>query len=145
MHGSRRGARGFALQVLFALDANGDEAPREAIDRYGAIFDVELDAESLRFAATLVDRTVKAREVIDAIIGRASKNWRLERMSRVDRNILRMSTCELCDQPEVPTKVIINEAVELAKEFGAAESPAFVNGLLDRIAHDVRSPGSESG
>ena len=138
MVGSRRRARGYALQVLHALDANPGESARGAVDRYGALFDIELDPESLQFAAELVERTAGEREAIDEILQRASRNWRLERMSRVDRNILRMSTCELRDDPSMPTKVIINEAVELAKEFGAEESASFVNGLLDRIAHELR-------
>ena len=78
----------------------------------------------------------KAR--IDAILQRASKNWRLERMARVDRNVLRLATWELRFAPEVPAKVVINEAIEVARRFGAAESPAFVNGLLDRIAQELK-------
>jgi transcription antitermination protein NusB len=137
-HGSRRRARSYALQVLFALDANPLESARGAVDRYLGLFDIELDPDSLQFAARLVEDTTLRREEIDGLIQRVSRNWRLERMSRVDRNILRMSTSELGWQDEVPTKVIINEAVELAKEFGAEESASFVNGLLDRIAHEVR-------
>lgn len=138
MSRSRRRARSYALQVLFALDANPEEAAQGAVDGYSSLFDLELDPESLQFGARLVDATVSEWETLDAIIERASRNWRLDRMSRVDRNILRMSTCELRRDPDVPTKVILNEAVELAKDFGAEESASFVNGLLDRIAHDVR-------
>jgi N utilization substance protein B len=78
--------------------------------------------------------TVDNLAKLDEVIAGASKNWRLERMSRVDRNILRLATCELAHFPQTPVKVAINEAVELAKRFGAAESAAFVNGILDRIA-----------
>lgn len=141
MHGSRRRARSYALQVLYALDANPLESARGAADGYGSLFEVELDSESLQFAARLIEETARDCEAIDDIVQRVSRNWRLERMSRVDRNILRMSTCELRLHPEVPTKVILNEAVELAKRFGADESAAFVNGLLDRIADEVR-PGA---
>jgi len=78
---------------------------------------------------------------IDQLITASSRNWRLERMSRVDRNILRLGACELVAFRDVPVKVVINEAVELAKRFGTAESSAFVNGVLDRIATAAgRSP-----
>ena len=74
------------------------------------------------------------RTAIDELISGSSKNWRLERMSRVDRNILRLGTTELSAFPGVPVRVALNEAVELAKRFGTSDSPAFVNGILDRIA-----------
>jgi hypothetical protein len=78
-------------------------------------------------------RTTGAAASIDAIVA-GSRNWRLERMARVDRNILRLAVGELIHAPETPVRVVINEAVELAKRFGTAESSAFVNGVLDRIA-----------
>ncbi len=146
MHGLRRRARSYALQVLFALDELGEDvgaSARGAVDRYAALFDLEVDPESLQFAGELVERTREEADDIDDIVQRASRNWRIDRMSRVDRNILRMSTCELRRDAKVPTRVIINEAVELAKEFGAEESASFVNGLLDRIAHEVR-PGDDT-
>ena len=74
---------------------------------------------------------------IDPLLEQHSYNWRLDRMSRVDRNILRLGSVELVAFPDVPVKVVINEAVELAKRFGTAESSAFVNGVLDRIAGAV--------
>ena len=82
----------------------------------------------------LVRETSARVAELDDIIQNASKNWRLDRMSRVDRNILRLATYELRHCDNVPVKVIINEAVELAKRFGTGESAAFVNGVLDRIA-----------
>lgn len=73
---------------------------------------------------------------IDETITRSSENWRLDRMSRVDRNILRIGVHEICYCEEIPVRVAINEAVELAKRYGTAESAAFVNGILDRVARD---------
>ena len=84
--------------------------------------------------ATWSPRRPSARVELDQLITASSNNWRLERMSRVDRNILRLGACELVAFRDVPVKVVINEAVELAKRFGTAESSAFVNGVLDRIA-----------
>jgi N utilization substance protein B len=75
------------------------------------------------------------KAVIDGLIQRTSTNWKLERMARVDRNILRLAVYELLRRPEVPVKVTLNEAVELGKKYGSEESSAFVNGILDRIAH----------
>lgn len=136
--GSRRKARGYALQVLYALDVNDQANPVGAADTYWDGFELELDPATLKFATELVRETSERRAEIDDAIQTASKNWRLERMSRVDRNILRLATYELRYSEEVPVKVILNEAVELAKRFGASESPAFVNGVLDRIAQRER-------
>ena len=90
------------------------------------------------FAIDLFMAVAESIEKIDEIVVSVSDNWRLERMSRVDRNILRMGTHELTADEEIPPLVVINEAVELAKRFGTEESPAFVNGILDRIAKDAR-------
>jgi N utilization substance protein B len=89
------------------------------------------------FADELVVGCAKAQEQLDAKIRGVSKHWRLERMARVDRNIIRLATFELMHLPEIPRRVTLNEAVELAKRFGNEESPAFVNGVLDRIADDL--------
>lgn len=140
--GARRRARGFALQVLYALDLNRDETARQALDRYSGWFDLDTEPRSLAFATALVDAVVEHLSEIDALIQGASRNWRLERMSRVDRNVLRLAVGELRYAQDVPVKVIINEAVELAKRFGATESPAFINGILDRIAQGIRRPTS---
>jgi N utilization substance protein B len=74
---------------------------------------------------------------VDEAIKKASTNWRIERMARVDRNVLRLGAWELRHKTDVPRAVILDEAVELAKRFGSEESGAFVNGVLDRIATDL--------
>ncbi|HKE14284.1 MAG TPA: transcription antitermination factor NusB [Kofleriaceae bacterium] len=139
--GIRRRGRAYGLQVLYALDINEGGGPTHAVAEYWQMFQLELDAPSLEFAGRLVATTRERLAEIDDAIQSASRNWRLDRMSRVDRNILRLATCELRHSPDVPVKVVINEAVELAKRFGTADSPAFVNGILDRIAHQLRRPG----
>ena len=143
--GPRRRAREYALQVLFSLDLNGGLTPPQALAHFWKDFAHEVrddEGEPVRdvvaFAEALVRGTVENRAEIDGIIQRASKNWRLERMARVDRNVLRLATYELAHAPEVPAKVVINEAIEVAKRYGAAESPAFVNGLLDRISQELK-------
>ena len=139
--GLRRRARCYALQLLYAMDLNEGVAVDEALRDYGAAFELEIDDKTLEFARDLVNRTAAHRTELDDVIQTASRNWRLERMARVDRNILRLAACELRPTPEVPVKVVINEAVELAKRFGTGESAAFVNGILDRIAASLgRNP-----
>jgi N utilization substance protein B len=145
--GVRSRGRAYALQVLYALDLNALEPAALAANQAAAAgeaeviwrsFELDLAPESVAFARDLVDAAQRRMLDLDETIVAASRNWRLERMSRVDRNILRLATLELKSSPDVPVKVVINEAVELAKRFGAAESPAFVNGILDRIAQQER-------
>ena len=88
------------------------------------------------YADAVVHGVSSQLEQLDQRIRAASQNWRLERMTRVDRNVLRIGTWELLEQTEIPRAVILDEAVELAKRFGTEESGAFVNGVLDRIADD---------
>jgi transcription antitermination protein NusB len=142
--GSRRKARAYALQVLYARDVEGGTDVGAALAGWSETFELEIDDAARTFAGELVQATVNDLPRLDEIIGGASKNWRLERMSRVDRNILRLATCELASFRQTPVKVAINEAVELAKRFGAAESAAFVNGILDRIAAAVGRSADEA-
>jgi transcription antitermination protein NusB len=139
-HGSRRKARAYALQILYARDVERDTDVAAALTGWDESFELEVDGAARGFAAELVRATVEDQPAIDEVIATSSRNWRLERMSRVDRNILRIAVGELRNVPQTPVKVVINEAVELAKRFGTAESPAFVNGVLDRIAGALGRP-----
>jgi len=132
--GTRRSGRAYALQLLYARDNDVASDLSGTAGSWADAFELELDPEALAFARELVAAATEHGKRIDEMVAGASKNWRIERMSRVDRNILRLGTCELIGFPAVPVKVVINEAVELAKRFGTAESSAFVNGVLDRIA-----------
>jgi N utilization substance protein B len=138
--GARRRARGYALQVLYSLDGSDPPDLELMLGHYWDAFDhAEDDAAAVEFAEALVRGTMAARDTIDEVVQNASRNWRIERMSRVDRNILRLATYELtAADVEVPVRVVINEAIELAKRFGASDSPSFVNGILDRIAQGER-------
>ena len=141
--GGRRRARAHALQVLYALDLNPEAEP-SATSAWGRDFvtgspddhEGPLDPDAAGFADRLIDTAQHRAAEIDEAVQSASKNWRLERMARVDRNILRLATAELLGG-DAPVRVVLNEAVELAKRFGTAESPAFVNGILDRVAHTL--------
>jgi transcription antitermination protein NusB len=131
---SRRKAREAAVQMLYQMDVCGIDAA-QAIQLYWQ--NLGSDADDREFANTLVQGCGEVREALDERIRGVSKHWRLERMSRVDRNIIRLGAFELLHVREIPRRVTLNEAVELAKRFGNEESPAFVNGVLDRIADDV--------
>jgi N utilization substance protein B len=135
--GSRRTGRAYALQLLYARDGDPSTDVAGAAASWAEEFDLEVDATAQAFARDLVAAASASAAQLDELITAASKNWRIERMSRVDRNILRLGACELVAFRAVPVKVVINEAVELAKRFGTAESSAFVNGVLDRIATAV--------
>ena len=132
--GSRRTGRAYALQLLYARDGDPATDVTGAAVSWADAFDLEVEEGAQLFARDLVAAATEKGTEIDELIASASKNWRIDRMSRVDRNILRLGACELLAFRDVPTKVVINEAVELAKRFGTAESSAFVNGVLDRIA-----------
>ena len=137
MSGVRRTGRAYALQLLYARDGDASTDLSGAAISWASEFELEIDTPAQTFANDLVAAAVSRSAEIDELIVASSKNWRLERMSRVDRNILRLGACELLAFRDVPVKVVINEAVELAKRFGTAESSAFVNGVLDRIAGAV--------
>ena len=138
--GSRTKARECALQALYQLDTAGGTADG-ALKGIFAHFE-ETDAADRRFAEQLVRGVAGERPAIDEIIARYSQNWKLERMARVDRNILRLGVYELLRRGDVPVKVTLNEAVELGKKFGSEESSAFVNGVLDKIAHSGEMAGA---
>lgn len=138
--GSRRRARESALQVLFGLD--WVTVPAEvAMDEYWSRFAGERPAQYedvRRHCVELVHGVLDHKASIDAKVQGASLHWKLDRMSAVDRNILRLATYEILLLGEkVPRKVAINEAIEIAKKFGNEDSGAFVNGILDRIAQDL--------
>ncbi len=133
--GPRRQAREAALQVLYAIDClpSPDSADCErALSAYWN--NLEGPPAGRPYGDRLVRGVASERESIDESLRAASPNWRLERMARVDRNVLRLAKWEIVYGNEVPTQLCIDEAVELAREFGAEGAYAFVNGILDRVA-----------
>lgn len=132
--GARTSGRESALQMLFAAEASGGSAER-VIAMYWR--ETPGDPEGRAYADGVVRGVLGDLAGVDEIIRKASTNWRLERMARVDRNVLRLGAWELKKSQEVPRAVILDEAVELAKRFGSEDSGAFVNGVLDRIAEDL--------
>ncbi len=139
--GARHSGREAALQMLFQLEASG-VSPDQAITLFWRTFE-DADPEGKAYADACVRGVADNLDTIDKRVTAASQNWRLERMSRVDRNLLRLGTWELLYRSDVPRAVILDEAVELAKSFGTDESSGFVNGVLDRIATDVGRKDAE--
>ncbi|MFT4977557.1 MAG: N utilization substance protein B [Myxococcota bacterium] len=144
---SRRRAREFALQALYAADIR-ELAPTETLDQLWAeqidaeeLTDRPAEAEEIEFARRLATGVSERSVDIDKLIEAASLNWRLARMPIVDRNILRLASYELLDCLDIPVSVSINEAVELAKRFGNKDSRSFINGILDRIATETGRGG----
>lgn len=129
----RTRARRIALQVLYQADVTG-EAPGQVEEAY-------IDSRSSRpvvrsFVRALVRGCLARWADLDRLIAAHAANWSIERMASVDRNVLRLGAYEILFDPEVPQKVAIDEAVELAKRYGGPESGAFVNGILDAIRKD---------
>ena len=138
----RTRSRQAALQVLYAADLGARGTPEPAAAVLEAVAEhFELPPGALAFAAELVAGVAAAREELDALLARHARNWKLSRMAAVDRNVLRIGAWELCHS-DTPTSVILDEAIELARRFGAESSPAFVNGVLDAVARAVRPDGT---
>jgi transcription antitermination protein NusB len=135
---ARRRARESALQMLYQWEV-GRMSPDDTILSYWPALDeaAELAPEYREFANGLVRGTVGRVEEIDRLLGSRAQNWRLERMAVLDRAVLRLATYELLAEPETPAKVIINEALELARAFSGEEAVAFVNGVLDGVRKEL--------
>jgi len=133
-------AREVALQLAYQFDLRGEEVLAET---EGFIRDVRCGPGPAAYARRLAEGVWRHREAIDARIGEASANWTVDRIAAIDRSILRLATFEMMHVSDTPPKVILNEAVELARKFGGEGSPGFVNGVLDHIATAVRGEGAE--
>jgi transcription antitermination factor NusB len=143
--GKRRRARELAMQVLFALDLGFDD-PYDAFDLVTKNF--KSDESDRPFSRQLVLGVCEKREEVDRLIAQASRNWRIKRMSHVDRSILRLATFEILFMEDIPPKVSIDEAVEMGKKFGAENSGNFINGVLDNIYNSTvqhRTQNTEDG
>ena len=135
MEGRRRKAREVALQALYAVEIGGEELP--SILDY-LFSDNDLEEETQSFVIELTQKAFSHMGKIDELIGRMAKHWELRRIATVDRNILRLAICEIFWFPDIPPKVSINEAIELAKKYSTRESGRFVNGILDSVARESR-------
>lgn len=139
IRGTRRKAREDALQVLYQLDMNNTLTPAAGLHHFEHHFNPE-GGPIDEYTQRLVMGVAEQLGAIDTGIAKYSEHWRKDRMPAVDRNILRLGVYELefCD--DIPPEVSINEMVELAKQFGSENSPAFVNGILDRVKTALNRP-----
>ena len=141
---SRHRAREIALQILYQYDLSqqtqGKITPQnqDLVNELVNYYNHFKIAEELReFIGQLVVGTLKETPALDAILEKHTTHWKISRMSAVDRSLLRMAVYEMTHMGETPRTVVIDEAVELAKQFGTAETPAFINGILDQVQVQV--------
>jgi len=128
--GARRRAREIAVQVLYQMEANPLDS-QEALELFWRT--ASASGQVKEFAARIVEGVHEHLEEIDTLIKKHSEHWRLERIDRVDKSILRMGAFELLFCDDIPHKVALNEAIDIGKKFGTEESGAFINGILDKI------------
>jgi N utilization substance protein B len=141
----RSRGREVALQVLYQVEQNPGISPDE-IRRFIERRLLE-DRKLCEFTESLTAGVKEHQSALDAMISKVAENWRLDRMAAIDRNILRLGAYEMLHCPEVPAKVAINEALELAKRYSTAQSSRFVNGILDRVLQwqsQESVPGAET-
>ncbi len=131
----RRKSREIILQSLYAADISGagwKDTLEKTVERRGST------DETVEYAEKVMSSIVGSRKEIDSKIEGSLENWRLERVALVDRIILQIAIAELIYCPEVPTGVIINEAIEIAHKFSSEKAGSFVNGILDKLAKELR-------
>lgn len=138
MKGNRRRTRERALQTLYQLDLNTRLTVQTALSYFQQHFSLEKEMDP--FLERLVLGVVENLKAIDETIRKASEHWRADRMAAVDRNLLRLGVFELDYCDDIPATVTINEMIEIAKSFGSESSPAFVNGILDKIRQSLDRP-----
>ncbi|MEW6265512.1 MAG: transcription antitermination factor NusB [Thermodesulfobacteriota bacterium] len=149
--GLRRLAREIALRILFFYETGESRSAEEAFHLFRRHFDpdqdedrvLECDAEqyeqALPYVQDLFFGVISHLEEIDRRLNEASENWRLDRMTRVDRNVMRLALYEMLYRTDIPLKVSINEAIDLGKDFGSEDSGSFINGVLDNIHQRILS------
>jgi len=142
--GLRRQARERAVQALYQLDSNDSLASGHTAEAlrvfWQALDPPEPEVEVL--AQPLIDGVLSHLGELDQAVEEVSVNWRVARMAKVDRNVLRLGAFELLHRPDVPPKVAINEAIDIGTRYGSEESGAFINGILDKIAQRIAPAGA---
>ncbi len=127
-------ARESALKILYAIDITKED-PDECINNYWLSQD-KINVEVKNFADDIVSGVCNNMARIDSVVSKSATNWELDRMAVIDRNILRIGTYELLYMEDIPPKVAINEAIDIAKRYGDKDSGKFVNGVLDKIGKE---------
>jgi transcription antitermination protein NusB len=134
----RRRVREKVLQALYAYELSG-ESPDHVIDC--VIADLRKNAESFGFAKSFFLKVIESREELDRLIKKQVAHWEFNRLAVIDKLVLRMGICELLYFDDIPPKVTINEAIEIAREFSTDKSDKFVNGVLDAVLDDLKANG----
>ena len=133
--GKRRAARELALKFLYQTEFNSN-SPDSELNSFCERANVSEEIQD--FTQTLIKNIFIHKKEVDGLLKKISANWVPDRMAMIDKNILRLGICELLFDPTTPPKVVINEAVEIAKKFGTEESPDFINGILDKVYKDSK-------
>ena len=133
--GKRRAARELALKFLYQKEFNSN-SPDSQLNSFCERANVSEETQD--FTQTLIKNIFIHKKEVDGLLKKISANWVPDRMAMIDKNILRLGICELLFDPTTPPKVVINEAVEIAKKFGTEESPDFINGILDKVFKDSK-------
>ena len=133
--GKRRTARELALKFLYQTEFNSN-SPDSELNSFCDRANVSEEVQN--FTQALIKNILFHKKEVDELLQKISANWAPDRMAVIDKNILRLGICELLFDPTAPPKVVINEAVEIAKKFGTEESPEFINGILDKVFKDSK-------
>ena len=133
--GKRRAARELALKFLYQTEFNSN-SPDSELNSFCERANVSEEIQD--FTQTLIKNIFIHKKEVDGLLKKISANWVPDRMAMIDKNILRLGICELLFDSTIPPKVVINEAVEIAKKFGTEESPDFINGILDKVYKDSK-------
>jgi transcription antitermination factor NusB len=133
--GTRRTARELALKFLYQTEYNS-ESPDSELVAFCERTNVSQEVQN--FTQALIKKFLLHEKEVDDLLKKISAHWAPDRMAVIDKNIIRLGICELLFDLTIPPKVVINEAVEIAKKFGTEESPGFINGILDKILKDSK-------
>ncbi len=133
----RRRSREYALQIMFQLELTDNQLSDDMLSDFWEGNDEDDEVKEFTYKTVMTAR--KNIDKIDEAIQKAAQHWSLKRMAAIDRNILRVATCELMFRTDIPPSVAINEALEIAKKYSTEESAPFINGILDRIARELSS------
>jgi transcription antitermination protein NusB len=140
----RSRARSRALQVMYAWESQAESAtPEQVLGRF--VEEGRIGSEALEYTRRLIRLLTANRPAVDRALSDSLTNWRLERLSVIDRNVLRIGAVEMMHVPDVPPRVSIQEAIGLAERFGTGESPRFVNGVLDALMRKLSDAGADAG
>ncbi len=132
--GKRRSSRELVIKFLYLIEMN----PGDTEEQLAQFWESNPCQEEIQnFTVALLAKIHEGQPAIDNLLRKFSENWTLDRMTVIDRNLLRMAVCELMYDKSIPPKVVIDEAVEIAKKYGSGESPNFINGILDRVMKEM--------